>query len=132
MKKLLALSLLLSSVFAYSQNVGIGTKAPKSTLHVAGSLRIDSLASLNSKGLVLHNPSGEVYSLKFTGRKSDVLRGDGSFSSLDAIAATGPSWLTTGNAGVDESINFLGTTDAKALPTPKLYCFVLTTSRQEF
>lgn len=106
---------MLASLNAIAQNIGIGTHDPKSKLHVAGTLRIDSLANPTTNGIVLHDRFGQVYSLKLTGRSTDVLRGDGTFISLDAIAATGPEWLTTGNAGVDESINFLGTTDAKAL-----------------
>jgi hypothetical protein len=115
MKKILPLLLVVVTTASYSQNIGIGTKKPLSKLHVAGSLRVDSLAAMKSKGIVLHNTSGEVYSLKLTGSKTDVLSGDGTFVRMDAVLATGPTWLTTGNAGVEELTNFLGTTDARAL-----------------
>jgi hypothetical protein len=109
--------LIFSSCFAISstaQNVGIGIKNPLSKLHVAGDVRIDSLAQHDS-GVVSYNQSGVLQTIKFTGRKSDILRGDGSFHSLDAITEASANWLTTGNSGIDTAIHFLGTTDNSSL-----------------
>jgi len=97
--------------YSYAQNVGIGTKNPQNKLHIAGGLRIDSLAGKNDSGVILHNKSGDVFSLKLTGNKTDVLRGDGTFAAATTAAN---AWLLHGNAGTDTS-NFLGTTDASAL-----------------
>jgi len=111
MRPLLVVILVLSFGTMYSQNIGIGTRSPKSKLHVAGDVRVDSLASGRDSGLVLHNESGVLRSLSFTGNKSDVLRGDGTFA---AAVAADASWLTTGNAGTTGA-NFLGTIDDKPL-----------------
>ena len=97
---------------SYAQNVGIGTKDPKNKLHVAGGLRVDSLASKKDSGLILHNANGDVYSLPLTGKKSDVLRGDGSFATA---AAPTDAWLLGGNSGTDSLTNYLGTNDNKPL-----------------
>jgi hypothetical protein len=112
MKYLLLTLLSVTVCTAYAQNVGIGTKNPQNKLHVAGGIRIDTLANQIDSGIAIHNKLGVVSSLKFTGKKSDVLRGDGSFAS--ASLAT-DAWLLGGNAGTDSNLNFLGTTDDKPL-----------------
>ena len=112
MKKLLLTLFTITTCTAYAQNVGIGTKTPQNKLHIAGGLRIDTLANQIDSGLVIHNRLGVVSSLKFTGKKSDVLTGDGSFAS--AALAT-DAWLLGGNAGTDSNVNFLGTTDGRPL-----------------
>jgi len=100
----------MATLFCYAQNVGIGTKNPQNKLHVAGGVRIDSLASQKDSGLILHNLTGDLYSLKLTGNKNDMLRGDGTFSSAAAVT---DAWLLGGNAGTDTATNFFGTTDEK-------------------
>jgi hypothetical protein len=100
MKLLLHFIALLICGDLHAQNVGIGTTKPLSKLHVVGDLRVDSLANKDS-GVVIHNKSGVLTSVKLTGKKGDVLRGDGTFESLEAVAATSPYWLTTGNSGTD-------------------------------
>lgn len=111
MNKFLLLLLCMSGLIANAQNVGIGTKKPLSKLHVAGDLRVDSLAAQHTKGLVIHDQAGVLRSLELTGNKNDLLRGDGSFSS--SVSST--SWLTSGNAGIDSLNSFLGTTDDRPL-----------------
>ncbi|MBL7697862.1 MAG: tail fiber domain-containing protein [Chitinophagaceae bacterium] len=114
MKKLLPIILLFSFTKLNAQNVGIGTNKPLSKLHVAGDLRVDSLGKQDS-GVVIHNKSGVLKSLQFTGKKSDVLRGDGTFQSLNAVAADALYWSTTGNSGTEPDSNFIGTTDKNPL-----------------
>jgi hypothetical protein len=112
MKSIFALLLCTVTLYSYAQNIGVGTNKPLSKLHVAGDLRVDSLA-VNASGLVLHNRDGVLRSLKFTGKQTDVLRGDGTFASAATLADA--SWLTTGNAGTSPAVNFLGTSDAQPL-----------------
>jgi hypothetical protein len=115
MKYLLTLAFCSIIITARSQNVGIGTSDPKSKLHVAGDLRVDALAAANDSGLVVHDVQGLLRSIKLTGKKDDVLYGDGTFAPLNAVAATSTSWLTLGNSGTDPNINFIGTIDDQPL-----------------
>ena len=62
---------------ASSQNIGIGTTNPLNKLHVAGGLRLDTLAGVGGSGLLRHDANGVVYGIKLTGNTSDDLRGDG-------------------------------------------------------
>src|SRR6478672_2435289 len=113
MKKYLLLALLGSCYyFGFSQNVGIGTTNPLNKLHIAGGLRIDTLANGTDSGLLRHDKNGVVYGLKFTGNSTDVLRGDGTFGATSSPVA---AWLLNGNAGTDPANNFIGTTDAQPL-----------------
>src|SRR5260221_2274033 len=95
-----------------SQNVGIGTANPLNKLHIAGGLRVDTLANGTDSGLLRHDKFGVVYGLKFTGNVTDVLRGDGTFGS-GGVGLTG--WSLTGNTGTNPSTNFIGTTDNQPL-----------------
>src|SRR5579859_451659 len=120
MKRRIHLMLALS-VFALArteaQNVGVGTTEPKQKLHVAGGLRVDTLSNGRDSGLVRHDATGAVTSLRFTGDSTQVLRGNGTFGAAAVIvtsALTDP-WLVGGNAGIVPAINFLGTTDNAAL-----------------
>ena len=80
MKKLFSLIISTAlTLFAFSQNVGIGTSDPKNKLHVAGGLRLDTLVHANDSGILRHDKNGAVSSLRFTGSNTDVLRGDGTF-----------------------------------------------------
>jgi trimeric autotransporter adhesin len=113
MRYLLTLIVCSFIITAHAQNVGIGTKNPKSKLHVAGDLRVDALAK--DSGLLVHDQQGLIRSIKLTGTKNDVLYGDGSFAPLNAVLATSASWLTLGNTGTDPTINFIGTIDDQPL-----------------
>jgi hypothetical protein len=115
MKYIFTLFLISFIVIAHAQNVGIGTKNPKSKLHVAGDLRVDALAVNKDSGLVIHDQQGLMRSIKLTGTKNDVLYGDGTFAPMNAVAATTPSWLTTGNTGTDPGVNFIGNIDDKPI-----------------
>ena len=102
------------SLFAFSQNVGIGTSSPLNKLHVAGGFRLDTLTGVGGEGLLKHDASGVVYGIKFTGNTSDVLRGDGTFGA-GSSGGPGSAWSLTGNAGTDATTNFIGTTDVQSL-----------------
>src|SRR5207248_10201277 len=95
-----------------AQNVGIGVASPLNKLHIGGGLRVDTLANSIDSGLLRHNKFGMVYSLKFTGNTSDVLRGDGTFGSGGSGSV---GWLLTGNAGTNPASHFIGTTDDQPL-----------------
>lgn len=75
-------------------NMGIGTPAPTRKLHVAGGLRVDTLAG-GAGGVLQTNASGEVSKLSFTGSNTDVLRGDGTFGSLPGAGSN--YWTLSGS-----------------------------------
>ncbi len=114
MKKILCLTVILLAAMAggaLAQNVGIGTATPQQKLHVAGGLRVDTLANGTDSGLVRHNALGTVYSLKFTGDSTQMLRGNGSFGP----SGFGTNWNLTGNTGTNPATSFIGTTDNNPL-----------------
>ncbi len=53
---------------------------------------------------------GNLGITNFTGNPGDVLLGNNTFGSLNAIA-----WLLVGNSGIDPNNHFIGTTDARPL-----------------
>jgi len=111
-KYLVLVTVCISSIISYSQNVGIGTPNPQNKLHVAGGFRLDTLTGVNGAGLLRHDANGVVYGIKFSGNVTDVLRGDGTFGSGGAGSV---GWLLTGNSGTNPVTNFIGTTDDKPL-----------------
>ncbi len=78
-------------------NVGIGTNAPAADLHVAGTIAAD-IIQVDSIAV-----SGAVTATAFIG--------DG--SGLTNLPSSG--WGLSGNSGTDTTLNFIGTTDNKAL-----------------
>src|SRR5215471_17916450 len=93
-----------------AQNIVIGTTAPQQKLHIAGGLRVDTLANGIDSGLLRHNAFGTVYTLKFNGDSTQMLRGNGTFGTSSAF-----NWSLKGNAGTNPSNNFIGTTDNQPL-----------------
>ncbi|MCC6384278.1 MAG: tail fiber domain-containing protein [Bacteroidia bacterium] len=95
MKRKLFLLALIVAGWSYNccaQNVGIGIATPQQKLHVAGSgqtIRVDGLSGAGTRN-VYANAFGDLTTTP--GSPSDV-------------------WLTSGNAGLNNGINFLGTTD---------------------
>ncbi len=75
---------------AWSQNVGIGTNSPLSKLHVAGTIRSDTLIGTGVRSLFAA-PNGRIY---------DSL-----------VVPSALSWEINGNANITPA-NFLGTTNA--------------------
>src|SRR5258708_16397767 len=109
MKKLLSLLLfpiLLTTGKLNAQNIGIGTPTPQQKLHIAGGLRVDTLADGSDSGLLRHNGLGTVYSLHFTGDSTQMMRGNGTFGTLSAAG-----WAIRGNKGTNPGSNFIGTLD---------------------
>ncbi|MBO9636248.1 MAG: hypothetical protein J7578_24310, partial [Chitinophagaceae bacterium] len=102
---ILLLTASVTALCSLAQNVGIGTTTPRNKLHIAGGLRVDTLANGIDSGLLRHDKNGVIYWLRFTGQSSDVLRGDGTFGSGNT------GWLLTGNSGTDPVSQFIGTTD---------------------
>ena len=113
MKKITVIILFFTSLFTTAQNVGVGVPNPQNKLHVGGGFRLDTLTGVGGAGLVRHDGNGVVYGIRFSGNSNDVLRGDGSFGSLNINGAIG--WLLNGNSGTNPSTNFLGTTDDQPL-----------------
>ncbi|HET9824637.1 MAG TPA: tail fiber domain-containing protein [Chitinophagaceae bacterium] len=101
-----------SLVLGNGANVGIGTSSPQSMLHLTGSFRMDTVSNGADSGILRHDKNGVVYSLKFTGVATDVLRGDGTFGSGGSGAV---GWLLSGNSGTNPASQFLGTSDAEPL-----------------
>lgn len=73
----------INNITTSAQNVGIGTTNPQNTLHVAGGIRVDNLAG--SSGIVTKNPAGDFAAVALTGNTGHVLRGDGTFGTLNGI-----------------------------------------------
>src|SRR6201998_4774491 len=108
-----------------SGNVGIGTDAPITALHVAtngrtvGYITSDPLAPAGAgpltatEGLVIANGVGTMISkLNFSGNANQVLLGNGTFGPVPGGGGgTSNAWIVTGNA-VSTGNNFLGTTNA--------------------
>src|SRR5215471_3778238 len=108
---LLLFILIQIRITSFAQNIGIGTIAPKQKLHIAGGLRVDTLSNNVDSGLLRHNPLGTVYSLKFTGDSTQMLRGNGTFGP----SGIGLNWSISGNSGINAANNFIGTRDNNPL-----------------
>jgi len=90
MKNSLILVLVVSGIKLFSQNVGIGTNNPLSKLHVAGTIRSDTLIGPGVRSLFAA-PNGRIY---------DSL-----------VIPSTLNWKITGNSNITAA-NFLGTTNA--------------------
>ncbi len=90
MKNSLVIILIVSGIKLFSQNVGIGTSTPLSKLHVAGTIRSDTLIGPGVRSLFAA-PNGRIY---------DSL-----------VIPSTLNWQITGNSNIT-GINFLGTTNA--------------------
>jgi hypothetical protein len=92
-KALFTKLMLLFSIAAFSQNVGIGTNNPLSKLHVAGTIRSDTLIYLGPGVRTLFaTPNGRIY---------------------DSLVAAA-NWQINGNSNITAA-QFLGTTNANDL-----------------
>jgi N-acetylneuraminic acid mutarotase len=78
MKKPLLFLGLFYSFIAYSQNTGIGTATPLRKLHIAGGVRIDTLAGTED-GFVKFNSDGDLVRFPQSNNPAHVLRGDGTW-----------------------------------------------------
>ncbi len=102
-------AIVLFPTWLIAQNVGIGTANPLEKLHVAGNLRVDPLAGLDSR--VVGVDANGTFEVVAAGTAGQLL----------AQGATGPVWQDAagwgllGNAGTTPTTNFIGTTDAQGL-----------------
>jgi hypothetical protein len=106
--RLLAAAMLIQTGLI-AQNVGIGTVNPLEKLHVAGNLRVDLLAGLDTR--VVGVDANGTFEVVAAGTAGQIL----------AQGATGPVWQDAagwgllGNGGTTPATNFIGTTDAQGL-----------------
>lgn len=91
-------------------NVGIGTTSPAAQLHTTGTVRFANYASGANGAILRTNNVGDLSFTNFSGNANEVLLGNGSFSTLNAVA-----WQLNGNSGTNPATNFLGTTDPQDL-----------------
>lgn len=111
-------------------NVGIGNNNPSYKLDVNGTIRTGNASatngsivfsnSTNANTLTLNTGTTSTsYALTFPaaqGGANTVLTNNGSGAlSWNSFAAAANTWSTVGNAGINTSTNFLGTTDDKQL-----------------
>lgn len=101
MKKFITLSFICVYCNSYAQNVGIGTDVPTNPLHIVAAAN-----PLRLEGLQPGDAADSVITIDANG----IIR---KRSNAFTLSLTG--WSTTGNAGTNPAINFLGTTDVKAL-----------------
>jgi hypothetical protein len=106
---LLLCSLGLVSIPLTAQNVGIGTATPLEKLHVAGNLRLDALAGIDTR-LVAADDFGSLTTV-VAGAVGQVL----TQGATGPIWQNGSGWDLLGNAGTTPATNFVGTTDAQGL-----------------
>jgi hypothetical protein len=88
-------------------NVGIGTNAPSTKLHVNGGARITG--SSGTPTLITgRDASGNI---------GNIALGAGLSLTSGVLSASGASsgWSLTGNAGINPATNYIGTTDAQPL-----------------
>lgn len=94
---------------AHSQNVGIGVAVPLEKLHVAGNLRINTLAGVGTRIAAADvNGTLAVIAAGTTGQVLTQTAGGPAFSNASN------DWTILGNAGTTPALNFAGTTDAQA------------------
>jgi hypothetical protein len=105
----LLLAIALFPVILSAQNVGIGISTPQEKLHVAGNLRIDPLAGLDSR-LVGVDANGTL-EIVAAGAAGQVL----TQGVVGPIWQDAAGWGLLGNAGTTPATNFIGTTDAQGL-----------------
>ncbi|HEX5152899.1 MAG TPA: hypothetical protein VFW07_15720 [Parafilimonas sp.] len=101
-------------------NIGIGTANPGSALDVKGELRLSGATS----GFVGFQPAAAAGSTTYTlpsadGTNGQMLTTNGnkilSWTTPPGGSGGGSSWSLTGNTGTSSSVNFVGTTDDRAL-----------------
>jgi hypothetical protein len=107
--RILAIAAFLVPTSLAAQNVGIGTSNPLEKLHVAGNLRIDPFAGVDTR--IVGADANGTLELVAAGTPGQVLM----------QGATGPiwqdasGWALLGNASTTPATNFVGTTDNQGL-----------------
>lgn len=96
MKKTLFFSFLFYSIIASSQNTGIGTITPLRKLHIAGGVRIDTLAGTED-GFVKFNSDGDLIRFPQSNDPAHVLRGDGTWGAVPGGSGSLPTATIVGS-----------------------------------
>ncbi len=90
-----------SSGTAYlSTQLGIGTASPTAQLHTTGTVRLTGLGNDNTQArLIVSDTNGNI-----------------SWRNASTLTGTGAGWALVGNAAINPSTTFIGTTDNTPIP----------------
>jgi len=83
-------------VITQSGRVGIGTASPSHSLHIVGTVQVDSLATGGTNAIVIVRPDGTLGFLLPSGNVNDVLRGDLTWGPYPGSGTSDTFWIDAG------------------------------------